>query len=244
MRLLYRDEHLVVVDKPAGMLVHRSGIDRHETRFALQGARDLVGRRVYPVHRLDKPTAGALAFALDAHTARLFAALFAAGGVTRRYLAVARGHLDDAGVIDHPLIDAPDAYDDRLPDAPQPAARPALTAYRCLGRAELPVAVGRHATARYSLVEATPLTGRRHQIRRHLKHVFHPVVGDTTHGDGRHNRLFRERFGCRRLLLAAVGLDFVHPVSGRPVAIRAPLDDGFQRILAALGWAWPLFESA
>lgn len=240
MRILHLDEHLVVVDKPAGVLAHRSGVDRHETRFALQMARDLVGRRVYPAHRLDKPTAGALAFALDPDTARRLADLFAAGGVTKRYLAVARGHLRDAGVIDHPLADAVDAYDDELPDAPgdaEPTARPALTAYRCLGRVELPEAVGRHATARYSLVEAMPSTGRRHQIRRHLKHVFHPIVGDTTHGDGRHNRLFRERFGCRRLLLAAVGLDFVHPVSGRPLAIRAPLDDEFRRVLAALGWA-------
>ncbi|MCU0841400.1 MAG: pseudouridine synthase [Thiobacillaceae bacterium] len=237
MRVLYLDEHLLAVDKPAGMLVHRTGIDRQETRFALQRARDLVGRRVYPAHRLDKPTAGVLLFALDADTARRLAALFAAGGVTKRYLAVARGHLPDAGVIDHPLAEAADAYDDERADQPSAAARAARTEYRCLGRAELPQAVGAHATARYSLVEATPLTGRRHQIRRHLKHVSHPVVGDTTHGDGRHNRLFRDRFGCRRLLLAAVALDLVHPVTGRRLAIRAPLDDGFREVLAALGWA-------
>lgn len=238
LRILYRDEHLVAVYKPAGLLVHRSAIDRHETRFALQLARDLLGQPVYPVHRLDKPTAGVLLFALDAETARRLGNQFAGGAVVKRYVAVVRGHMPDAGSIAHPLAEAADRMTDALADPHKPA-QPAITDYRCLDRTELAAAVGRYATARYSLIDARPHTGRKHQIRRHMKHVFHPIIGDTTHGDGKHNALFRDRFGCHRLLLAATAVQLRHPHSGIPLAIRAPLDDELLAILDALGWAPP-----
>jgi tRNA pseudouridine65 synthase len=235
LAILYRDDHLVAVNKPAGLLVHRSAIDRHETRFALRQVREQIGRQVYPVHRLDKPVSGVLLFALSADAARRMLLGFLAGVVDKTYLAVVRGHASESGVIDYPLQEQLD----RLTDAKtiqNKLAQSAVTAYRRLAAIELSCAVGRYSTARYSLLRVMPQTGRKHQIRRHLKHIFHPIVGDTTYGDGRHNRFFREHFGCQRLLLAATHLVFPHPYTGARVDIQAPLDESFSRLVAALGW--------
>jgi tRNA pseudouridine65 synthase len=229
--LLYRDEHMVVVDKPAGLLVHRSPIDRRETRFALQLLRDQLGQRVHPVHRLDKPTSGALAFALDADAARALEAAFASRAVGKTYLAVVRGWPEETGVIDRPLGVVEDA---RL--GPQTdELRDATTHFRCLERYELPVRVDRYPTSRYALLELRPLTGRRHQLRRHLATASHPIVGDTTYGKARHNHLFVERYGVRRLLLACTRLEFPPlPWRGVPLVIDAPLAGEFAAVLAAL----------
>lgn len=232
----------MAVNKPAGLLVHRSEIDRHETRHAMQIVRDRLGRRVYPVHRLDKPTSGILLFALDQDTARRMTALFSEGGIDKTYLAVVRGHTDETGAIDHALEEQLDRMTDAGARRDKPA-QAAVTHYRRLGVAELPFAVGRYPTARYSLLQASPKTGRKHQIRRHMKHIFHPIVGDTSHGDGRHNDFFRTHFGCRRLLLCATGLAFVHPATGERLCLKAPLDDSFQRIVNDLGWAGVLSEA-
>jgi tRNA pseudouridine65 synthase len=241
MQVLYLDPHLVIVNKPAGLLVHRSGIDRHETEFALQQVRDRIGRRVYPVHRLDKPTSGALLFALSPDAARAMSEKFTRGEVGKRYLAVVRGFAEEVGVIDHPLLEEPDAIVDRRA-ARGKAAQPAHTEYRCLARAELPYPVGRYAASRFSLVQAFPKTGRKHQIRRHMKHIFHPIVGDTTHGDGKQNVLFREHLACSRLLLAATGMAFAHPFSGERIEVTAPLDAEFLRIGEIMGWQNALSE--
>jgi tRNA pseudouridine65 synthase len=235
IHILYLDDHLVAVNKPAGLLVHRSDIDRHETLHAMMLVRDRLGRRVYPVHRLDKPTSGVLAFALDPETARRMSGLFADGEVKKTYLAVVRGHTDERGTIDYALAEDLDPMTDAKARKDKPA-QPAVTAYERLATAELPIPVGRYATCRYSLLKVFPQTGRKHQIRRHMKHIFHPVVGDTSHGDGRHNRFFREHFGCRHLLLSAVGLDFVHPRTGAELALAAPLDEAFRDVLEKLGW--------
>jgi tRNA pseudouridine65 synthase len=235
MQLLYLDSHLVAVNKPSGLLVHRTAIDRRETRFALQMTRDLLGQRVFPVHRLDKPASGVLLFALDATVARAMTDQFAAGAVRKDYLAVVRGHVDTAGTIDYALREELDPLTDGRAE-PGKAAQIAVTEYRCIRRCELPYPVGRYATARYSLVQAIPKTGRKHQIRRHMKHIFHPIVGDTTHGDGRQNALFRARFGVERLLLHARGMAFAHPVTGQPLSILAPLAEEFARLVAQLGW--------
>lgn len=235
MEILYQDDSLVAVNKPAGLLVHRSAIDRHETRYAMQIVRDRLGRRVYPVHRLDKPTSGILVFALDADTARRMTELFSGGGVDKTYLAVVRGYADETGIIDYALEEQLDRITDANAQRDKPA-QPAVTCYRRLGIAELPFAVGRYPTARYSLLRISPKTGRKHQIRRHMKHIFHPVVGDTSHGDGRHNDFFRTHFGCHRLLLCATGLAFTHPDTGERLRLEAPLDDSFRRIVDNLGW--------
>lgn len=234
MDILHIDPDLVAVDKPPGLLVHRSAIDRHETRYALQILRDQLGQRVYPVHRLDKPTSGVLLFALNVDTAQRLTQQFAAGQVRKTYLAVVRGHALESASIDYALREELDPMTDALADAAKPA-QPAITHYRRLATAELPYPVGRYPTCRYSVLEVNPATGRKHQIRRHMKHIFHPVIGDTTHGDGRHNQFFREHIGCRRLLLAATGLDLIHPRTGAALSLRAGLDDEFQRALRALG---------
>jgi len=241
VEILYQDDSLVAVNKPAGLLVHRSEIDRHETRYAMQIVRDRLGRRVYPVHRLDKPTSGVLVFALDADTARRMTELFSGGGVDKTYLAVVRGYTDETGTIAYALEEQLDRMTDAKARRDKPA-QPAVTLYRRLGIAELPFAVGRYPTARYSLLRISPKTGRKHQIRRHMKHIFHPVVGDTSHGDGRHNDFFRAHFGCHRLLLCATGLAFTHPGTRKRLRLEAPLDDSFQRIVDNLGWTDVLSE--
>ena len=235
MEILYLDDHLVAVAKPAGLLVHRSAVDRRETVSALQLTRDRIGRRVYPVHRLDRPTSGVLLFALSREPAALLSASFAARQVLKRYLAVVRGFVPEEGVIDYPLVEEHDRTTDRLARGGK-EAQEAVTSFRRLALAELPFPAGVHATSRYSLMEARPLTGRKHQIRRHCKHLYHPVIGDTTHGDGFHNRLFRDHFGSSRLLLHALEFTLPHPVTGKSLTITAPLDEEFARLFQSMGW--------
>ncbi|MHB8846362.1 MAG: pseudouridine synthase [Nitrospirota bacterium] len=233
LSILYHDEHLVAVNKPAGLLVHRSFIDRRETEYAMQVLRDQLGQWVYPLHRLDKATSGVLVFALDKETARRMTEVFTGGSIVKSYLAVVRGFTDVAGRIEHPLKEPRDRMTDRRadPDAP---AREAVTEYRRLATVDLPQPVGRYATARFSLITANPRTGRMHQIRRHLKHIFHPVVGDTTYGDGRQNEFFREQFQCRRLLLHASQIAFPHPLVCREVTVSAPPDEALSAVLENL----------
>ncbi len=235
MNILFQDEHFVAVHKPAGLLVHRSVIARGETRFAMQMVRDLMGRRVFPVHRLDRPTSGVLLFALSPRTARKLTESFEEQQVEKAYLAVVRGVSEEHGIIDYPLTEEPDPMMSR----PTPRDKPpqtAVTEYRRLVSAELPFSLGRYPTSRYSLMEIRPRTGRRHQIRRHMKHILHPVIGDTRYGEGRHNRLFRNEYGCHRMLLAAMELRFPHPCTGAPVVLTAPLAEDFTAVIERLGW--------
>lgn len=233
--ILYRDESVVVIDKPAGLLVHRSPVDRSERRFAVQLLRDQLGRRVYPVHRLDKGTSGALAFALDPASAATLNAQFAGGIVRKKYVAVVRGWPAASGVIDHAL----EPVEDDVLGPRSGGPRDARSTWRTLATAELAHRVDRYPTSRYALVELEPLTGRRHQLRRHLAHVSHPIVGDTTYGKGRHNRLFRDLFGCRRLLLACTELALRHPRSDAAIVVRAPLAADFAAVVRSLGWDSP-----
>ena len=233
LKVLYCDEHLIAIDKPAGLLVHRSDIDRHETRFAVQLLRDQIGRRVQPVHRLDRGTSGVLLFAFDAATAAELGRQFENGAVRKDYRAVVRGWPAPAGVIDHPLARRHDDYGRPLPaTTPQPA----LTHYRRLAEIELPDAVEGHPTSRYAFMALEPHSGRRHQLRRHLKHIAHPIIGDATYGRGRHNRYFQMQFACDRLLLACVALGFRHPADGRQITVAAPLGDDFAALVVRFGW--------
>lgn len=183
IKILYQSNHLIVVNKPAGMLVHRSWLDKHETVFLMQTLRDQIGQHVYPVHRLDRPTSGVMLFALNSETARLLAQQFEHKHIQKHYWAIVRGWTDDVGCIDYPLKEQLDDIADPFADADKPA-QSAITEYRTLARAELPfVSHARFPTSRYSWLEVNLKTGRKHQIRRHLKHIFHPIIGDTTHGD-------------------------------------------------------------
>lgn len=226
--LIYRDAHLLAVHKPAGLLVHRSPIDRHETEFALQYARELnEGEHVYPVHRLDRPTSGLLLFARDPETASVLGQAFMAGAVRKTYQAVVRGWTPESGVIDLPLRDK--AMDKR--DTSEQVMREACTRYQRLATTELPVAIEGYASSRYSLVELYPETGRQHQLRRHLQHISHPIIGDTNYGRTRHNHFFAERFGAARLMLAATALSFQHPATGEAMTLTAQPEASFQQVL-------------
>lgn len=209
--ILYRDEILLAVDKPSGLAVHWGAA--RDRVVALQLVRDSVGRHVHAIHRLDRATSGVLLFALDPRTARRMQESFESGGVEKRYLALVRGIPPEAGVIDHPI-----PRDEEGPRVP------AVTEFRRLAVFE-----------RYALVEARPLTGRRHQIRRHFKHLSHPLIGDVRYGKGEHNRLFRERFGLHRLALHAFELAFDHPETGERLRIAAPVPEDLAGPLRAMG---------
>lgn len=233
--ILYQDEHLVVIDKPPGLLVHRSEIDRHETRFAIQILRDQIGQRVWPAHRLDRGTSGALLFGLSSEAANLLGKQFEAGTIRKRYWAVVRGHPPTEGSINHALTRQRDPYEFRgIESSTEP--QEALTHYWKLAEIELPVAVDRYPSSRYALVELEPVTGRRHQLRRHMKHIAHPIIGDATHGKGNHNRYFAEHLNCHRLLLACIQLTFNHPVSGQRIEIKRPVSGEFAATLARFDW--------
>lgn len=233
--ILYRDDLLIAIHKPANLLVHRTELDRHETRFAVQMLRDQIGQRVYPAHRLDKGTSGALLFALDKDAARELSWQFERQQVAKRYLAVVRGHPAAEGLIDHPLTRRPDDLEwigEKVETSPQAAQ----THYRTLAAIELPIMVERYPTSRYALLELEPLTGRRHQLRRHLKHIAHPIIGDSTYGKGRHNRMFAQELASHRMLLACLEMTLAHPANGAPLRIACPLEAGFSALIARLGW--------
>ena len=225
LNILYRDDNTIAVDKPPGMLVHRSWIAEEDTVFLLQTLRDQIGQRVYPVHRLDRPTSGVILFALSSEAARNMCSVFEQREIRKEYLAIVRGYTDENGHINYPLREEPHKPEQQ-----------AVTDYERIATVELPIAIGRYNTTRYSLVRVTPITGRMRQIRKHFHHIFHPLIGDTSHGEGRHNRLFREQFDCHRLLLHAHRLTLPHPDTGAPLTIEAPLPVEFTRLFEAFGW--------
>ena len=231
LNIIYRDELCVVINKPAGMLVHRTSIDHNETVFAVQVLRDQIGQKVHPVHRLDKPTSGLLLFALNIEALKALRSQFTEGTVEKTYVAVVRGYVGEKGTIDYPLKREIDAFSRSNADGSQDA----VTRYRCLAQTELPIPVGRYSTTRYSFVELKPETGRKHQLRRHMAHLRHPIVGDTRHGDGVHNRLFRKRLGIHRLLLHAQQLSFSHPSSDERITLTASFDELFREALEKTG---------
>ena len=234
--IIHEDEFLVAINKEAGLLVHRSWLDKDETRFAMQLTRDAVGCHVFPVHRLDRPTSGVLLFAKSSAVARTLTEAFTEHNVTKRYLAVVRGFIPEQGTVDYALSFKPDAIADKFADLDRPPQE-AVTHWQSLAQIELPFAVSKkHDTSRYSLVRLIPETGRKHQLRRHMRHVFHHIVGDTSHGDGRHNRFFRTQYGCERMLLHAENLALSHPVTGEPLLLKAGVDEQWLRILEEFSW--------
>lgn len=233
--ILYQDQQLVAINKPAGLLVHRSNIDRHESRFALQLLRDQLGQHVYPVHRLDKPTSGVLLFALSSETAAVVSKSFSNNSIKKSYLTIVRGYSPKHGTIDHALKKQFDKMTDNKRQKEKPA-QSAITHFSQLATIELPFAVDRYPQTRYSLVEARPDTGRKHQLRRHFKHIAHPIIGDPKHGKSTHNRFFNEQYGVARLLLHAQKLTFNHPETGQTLSIKAAFDDDFKKLLDEFDW--------
>ena len=232
--IIYRDEFLVAINKPSGLLVHRSAIDRHETRFAMQMLRDQIGQHVFPVHRLDKPTSGVLVFALSAEVAALMGNIFAEHSLQKTYVAIVRGIAPEYHLLDYPIIEELDKYTDKNVRNPEP--KPAATEFFRLADVALPYSVDKYPESRYSLVKCVPQTGRKHQIRRHLKHLSHPIIGDAKHGKGNHNRFFQQTFNAHRLLLAATELRFTHPVMQTELRLIAPLDTTMTQLIERFGW--------
>jgi len=235
LEILYQDDYIVAINKPTGLLVHKSPIDKHETRFALQEVRNLVGQYVYPVHRLDKPTSGVLLFGLTKEAAQILSEDFRENRVKKEYISIVRGYTEVQGLIDHPLKQMLDSKAEKERGISK-EEQDAQTLYERLATVELPYAVSRYPVARYSLVRLKPQTGRKHQLRRHMKHIHHHMIGDTKHGRGEHNTLFRENFSCHRLLLHAYKISFEHPVSKEYMVIKADMDETFKQLIQTFKW--------
>ena len=230
--ILYRDEHLVAIYKPAGLLVHRSEIDRHETVFAVQMLREQLQQRVYTVHRLDKPTSGIMIFAFNSEDAAHLSDQFQQRKVKKHYTALVRGFMPTEGTVDYAYAQRFDKLDPATHDKERKLS--AITHFKCLRQFESDIPVDRYQSARFSLLQLMPETGRKHQIRRHMKHLSHPIAGDTTYGDGKQNKLLRDHFNCKRLMLSASGLQFQHPRSGENMDIKAEPDASFANVISAM----------
>ncbi len=234
--ILYQDEWLLAVNKPAGLLVHPSWIAPAKTPHLVGWVKaQFPGETIHTVHRLDRATSGIILFARDKQTAHNLQNLFSDRLIEKQYLCVTRGWAPERGLIDYPLKPIHDKIADKHAD-PDKDAQEAVSAFERLATVELPIPVGRYLQSRYSLVKVCPKTGRKHQIRRHMKHIFHPLVGDTKHGEGRHNRLYREHFDIHRLLLMATHLRFTHPVTEQPMTVSAPLDTEVKELFDRFGW--------
>ena len=226
IEILAHNERWLAVNKPAGLSVYESSYTgpREETLLGLL-RKQLDVDRLHAIHRLDHATSGVLLLARDARSAAMLSGQFESRAVDKRYIAVVRGEPADVFEVDHPLSGS----DGRG------AGKPALTRFRTLARVRLPIPLARHPEARYALIEASPETGRYHQIRRHLKHAAHPIVGDVKYGKGEHNRVFRQHYGVHRLLLHARGLSFIDPLDDSKISVEAPYDAAFTKALAVFG---------
>ncbi|KFZ37192.1 pseudouridine synthase [Shewanella mangrovi] len=236
IRILFEDEHMVAIHKPAGLLVHKTYLARKERFFAMQLTRDLVGCHVFPVHRLDRPTSGVLLFAKNSQVAKLLCEQFAGRDIQKHYLALVRGNMHEAGELDYPLREELDDIADKHARQDK-AAQDAVTQFSPLLNSEIPYPSGRYPSSRFCLLRLKPLTGRKHQLRRHMAHLRHPIIGDTTHGDGKQNRFFREHFGINRLWLLAQKLELTHPILGTPMTITTELEAEWLEVFAGLGWS-------
>jgi tRNA pseudouridine65 synthase len=231
--IIHQDNFMVAIHKPAGLLVHKSPIDKYETRYAMKILRDQIGQWVYPVHRLDKPTSGILLFALHPDIANQISESFEKHQVEKTYRAIVRGYSPASGTIDHALKEiAVFKHLQKIVEQKKP--QEAVTFFSTISKFELPYSDGRFPTSRYSLMELKPKTGRKHQLRRHLKHISHPIIGDVKYGKGSHNRLFQEKFDSNRLLLAATELSFTHPVTNKKITLKCTPEGSFRNTLHKL----------
>jgi tRNA pseudouridine65 synthase len=218
LEIIYQDEYYVAINKPHGLLVHKSSIAKDVSVFALQLLRDQLNRHVYPVHRLDRKTSGVLLFALDEESLKKAQHLFVSKTVVKKYLSIVRGFAPAEGIIDYPL------------KKENGTVQAALTRYCTLKMGEINVPLGKHPTSRYSLVEVIPETGRMHQIRKHFAHILHPIIGDRPYGCNKQNRQFKQKWEMETMLLHARELKFVHPYSEKEIIIKATLHPEFERM--------------
>lgn len=222
LEIIYQDDYLVAINKPHGLLVHKTKIAADVSAFALQLLRNQLGQHVYPCHRLDRKTSGVLLFALEEETNSLMQHKFAQGLVQKKYLAIVRGYTNAKGIIDYPLKKDNEVLQE------------AVTAYKTIDKTELKIPCSDKPTSRYSLVEVEPLTGRMHQIRKHFAHIFHPIIGDRPHGCNKQNKLFKEKWDMTTMMLHANSLSFDHPLTNKKTSITASLSEEFSRTLEFL----------
>jgi tRNA pseudouridine65 synthase len=231
LEILHQDDAMIAVNKPANLAVHRSKMVGNADEFLIDLLREQIGDSVYLAHRLDRATSGVLLVARSKEVAAALGEQFMGRSVHKQYLAVVRGWPDpDEGLIDYPLPGSRET-------GPRREAR---TAYRRLATIEVPIELGRYPQQRYALLLAEPESGRFRQIRKHLAHIHHPVIGDCQHGRGDHNRLYKQHFGCHRMLLHAWRLRFAHPLTGAAMEVDAPLDAAYAGLLRRFGWAVPV----
>ena len=231
LSILYSDEHLLLVDKPPGMAVHRSRLVNEDGVYLVDLLRDQLkadghSGSLHPIHRLDRGTSGVLLVGRNPQVAAALGEQFMSRDVEKIYLAVCRGWPDETGEIDYPLPGVRETSE----------RKPALTRWRRLAKVEVPIAISRYPQQRYALIQVQPETGRYRQIRRHFSHIHHHLIGDTSHGRGDHNRLFREHYGVHRMLLHARRLRFAHPVSGEVLTVEAPLDEAWTELIERFEW--------
>ena len=222
LEVLFEDETLIAVHKPNGLLVHRSKIADDAEEFALQILRDQIGQKVFPTHRLDRKTSGVLLFAKDEETNRLMQTQFMEQEISKTYKAIVRGWTDNEGTIDYALTNDSGKTQD------------AITHYKTLQQSEINLPNGKFSTARFSLLELKPETGRMHQLRKHLAHIYHPIIGDRPHGCNKQNKLFLEHFSMIEMMLHAEKLSFRHPISGDVLLIHSEIQGEFKRMLSQL----------
>jgi len=227
LAIIFQDGDLIAINKPNGLLVHRSNLAKDATEFAIQMLRNQVGLKVFPVHRIDRKTSGVLIFAFNVDINAKMQRQFTENNIKKKYLAIVRGFTPDSGTIDYPLIKENGILQE------------AITTFRTLAKTELDIPLGEQSTSRYSLVEIIPETGRMHQIRRHLDHIFHPIIGDRPHGCNKQNKLFKEKWNMTTMLLHASEVRFLHPRSNLEILISAPLNEEFKRVAGLLNLKLP-----
>lgn len=228
LEIIYEDAAYVAINKPNGLLVHRTRIAEEKKEFALQLLRDQLGYRLYPLHRLDRGTSGVLLFSKTPEAAAPVVKSFVDREPSKTYFAIVRGYTPESGTIDSPIRPDKD-HKHKLP-------QDAVTEYTRLATVELPIPVGPYQTARYSLVSIKPETGRMHQIRKHFAHLRHYIIGDKRHGDWRHNKMYLENLESPYLLLHAASLTFRHPDTNEEVQLKAQLPPNMQRLCKQFGW--------
>ncbi|MCI4669365.1 MAG: pseudouridine synthase [Bacteroidia bacterium] len=228
LEILYLDEHIVAVNKPAGMIVHRNEYTQEEFENLLNLLSRQLKAYLYPVHRLDRATAGVMVFALSKEVSNGLMKGFSEKKISKEYLCIVRGLAEEQAIITR-----------ELRKKPTNKFQKAETHFWTLAQKELPISLGEFPTVRYSLLRVLPLTGRRHQIRRHLSYEHHPILGDKKHGHSTHNKLWLEELKLPGLMLQAHKLAFEHPINGEKIKLQASIAPHIQDAIQYMGWESP-----
>lgn len=222
IELIYKDGDLLAINKPCGLLVHKTKIAADADTSVLKILRKQLEQKLYTIHRLDRKTSGVLLFGLDKNIVQLVQKEFMEHRVEKKYMAIVRGFFPEKIEVNHALTN------DRN------KTQEANTFFQKIKQTELDIPFGKFQTSRYSLIEAFPKTGRQHQIRKHLNHLRHPIIGDRPHGCNKQNKLFKEKWNFTTMLLHAKTLKLIHPISKSPFSLEAPLSAEFLQMKTIL----------